>query len=150
MQARLEEVEMGRDVDAKDVSEPKAEATEEAPPDVTPEMSFFRLVLRSTSKPRLEVSIYIGSLSHEEFIYWINNMEKFFDYEERDEGKKVKFAISKQNGHAAIWWDGVQAERRRLGKELIKNWNRMVAKLRGKFFPSDYRQTLFRLMRNLR
>ena len=43
-------------------------------------------------------------------------MEKFFDYEEMEEEKKVKFAIMKLKGHATLWWDGVQVERRRLGK----------------------------------
>ena len=66
MQARLEAMEMGRYADARDVSEPKAEAVEEEEPaDVTPEMRLFKSVLRSTSKPRLEVSIYTGSLSLE-------------------------------------------------------------------------------------
>lgn len=64
MQARLEAMEMARDEDAGDVSEPEVGAAEqEEPADVTPEMRFFKLVLRSTAKPRLEVSIYTGSLS---------------------------------------------------------------------------------------
>eukprot|EP00253_Pinus_taeda_P019746 PITA_19746 len=57
-------------------------------------------------------------------------MEKFFDYEEMEEEKKVKFAVTKLVGHATLWWDGVQAERRRQGKQPIKNWSRMVAKLK--------------------
>eukprot|EP00253_Pinus_taeda_P021287 PITA_21287 len=77
-------------------------------------------------------------------------MEKFFDYEELEDEKKVKFAVTKLKGHATLWWDGVQAERRRLGKQPIKNWSRMVAKLKGKFLPSNYQQTLFRQMQNLR
>eukprot|EP00253_Pinus_taeda_P025766 PITA_25766 len=77
-------------------------------------------------------------------------MEKFFDYEETKDEKKVKFAVTKLKGHAALWWDGVQAERKRLRKQRIKNWSRMVAKLKGKFLPSNYQQTLFRQMQNLR
>jgi len=104
MQARLEAMEMARDEDAGDVSEPEVGAAEEEEPaDVTPEMRFFKSVLRSTSKPRLEVSIYTGSLSLEELIDWINDMDKFFDYEETEEGKKVKFAITKSKGHATLW-----------------------------------------------
>lgn len=38
-------------------------------------------------------------------------MEKFFDYEETKEGKKVKFVVTKLKGHATLWWDGVQEER---------------------------------------
>ena len=65
-------------------------------------------------------------------------MEKFIDYEEMEDEKKVKFVVTKLKGHATLWWDGVQVERRRLGKQPIKNLSRMVVKLRGKFLPSDY------------
>ncbi|MCQ8811516.1 hypothetical protein NQU36_26265, partial [Escherichia coli] len=82
-------------------------------------------------------------MNPEELIEWINNMEKFFDYEETEDEKKVKFAVTKLKGHATLWWDGVQVERKRLGKQPIKNWSRMVAKLRGKFLPSNYQQMLF-------
>ena len=77
-------------------------------------------------------------------------MNKCFDYEEISEDKKVKFAVTKLKGHAALWWDGVQAERRRVGKQPIKSWTRMMAKLKGKFFPSDYQLTLYKQMQNLR
>lgn len=129
MQARLEAMEMGWDANVGDVSEPEVGVAEdEEPADVTPKMRFFKSALRSTSKPRLEVSIYIGSLSPKELINWINDVEKLFDYEETKKGKKVKFVVTKLKGRATLWWDGVQAERRRLGKHPIRNWNRMVAK----------------------
>eukprot|EP00253_Pinus_taeda_P015993 PITA_15993 len=96
------------------------------------------------------VPVYQGGLNPEELIEWINNMEKFFDYEEMEDEKKVKFAITKLIGHATLWWDGVQAERRRLGKKPIKNWRRMVAMLKRKLLPNNYQQTLFRQMQNLR
>ena len=113
-------------------------------------MIFLKSVLGSSSKPRPEIPIYQGSLNPEELIDWINDMEKFFDYEEMEEEKKVKFVVTKLKGHATLWWDGVQVERRRLGKQPIKNWNKMVAKLRGKFLPGDYQLSLFRQMQNLR
>lgn len=153
MQARLEAVQMGnqRDVDVGDVSEPEVEAAEEEEPaEVTLQMRFFKSLLGSTSKPRLEVSVYTGGLKPEELIDWINDMGKFFDYEEMEEGKRVKFAVTKLKGHETLWWDGVQEKRRRLGKQPIKNLTRMVAKLRGKFLPSDYQQSLFRKIHNLR
>ena len=151
MQARLEAMETGRDADVGDVSNPEVEvAEEEQRVEVTPEMRFFHSVLRSTSRPKTEVSIYVGGLNPEELIDWINDMEKLFDYEETEDEKKVKFAVTKLKGYGLLWWDGVQAKRRKLGKQPIKNWNRMVAKLKSKFLPSNYQQTLFRQMQNLR
>eukprot|EP00253_Pinus_taeda_P007008 PITA_07008 len=151
LRARLDALTSNRNIDDGDVSEPEVEATEEEGVQVTPEMRFFQSALKSTARPWNQlVPIYQGGLNPEELIDWINSMEKFFDYEETEDEKKVKFAVTKLKGHAALWWDGVQAERRRLGKQPIKNWSRMVGKLKGKFLPSNYQQTLFRQMKNLR
>ena len=151
IQARLEAMEAGQQRDPEDVSEPEAEEEEEeGNVELTPEMRFFKSALGSTSKPRLEVSNFAGILNPEELIDWINEMNKCFDYEEMGEEKRVKLVFTRLKGHIALWWDGVQAERRRVGKQPIKNWNRMVAKLRGKFFPSDYQLSLFRQMQNLK
>ena len=51
-------------------------------------------MLGSTSKPILEGTIYTGCLNHEELIDWITDMEKFFYYEEMEEGKRVKFVVT--------------------------------------------------------
>lgn len=55
--------------------------------------------------------MYDRNLNAKEFIDWINTLYKYFDYEEVDEAKKVKFTVTKLRGHASIWWDGVQADR---------------------------------------
>ena len=89
-------------------------------------MRFFKSVLGSTSKPGLEVSVFTGGLNLKELIDWVNYMDTFFDYEEMEEGKRLKFVVTKLKGHATLWWDGVQAERRTLCKQPIKNWSRMV------------------------
>jgi hypothetical protein len=53
-------------------------------------------------------------------------------------------------GHAALWWDELQADRCCKGKQKIKSWDRMIAKMKAKFIPRDYQITLFRRMQNLR
>jgi hypothetical protein len=52
--------------------------------------------------------------------------------------------------HSKLWWDELQADRRCKGKQKIKSWDRMVAKMKAKFIPMDYQITLFRRMQNLR
>jgi len=138
MKARMDELIIGRNIDDGDVSEPGVEAAEEEVVVVTPEMRFFQSVFRSIASKKIEVPIYEGGLNPEGLIDSINGMEKFFDYEETEDEKKIKFVVTKLKGHAVLWWDGVQAERKRLGKQPIKNWVRMVEKLRGKFLPSNY------------
>jgi len=77
-------------------------------------------------------------------------MEKFFEYEDMDEEKKVNLVVTKLKGHAYLWWDGVREERRKRDKQNIKNWDMIVAKLGCKFFPQDYHLYSFRQIKNLR
>ena len=77
-------------------------------------------------------------------------MEKHFEYDEFEENKKVKLAVTRLKGHASLSWDSVKVERRKKNKPLIKIWDRMVAKMRAKFLPIDYQLTLYRQMQNLR
>eukprot|EP00253_Pinus_taeda_P005469 PITA_05469 len=138
MHAILDALRTRKNIDDGDVSEPEVEVAEEEAIAVTPEMMFFQLGMRSTAKPKTKVPIYEGGLNLQEVIDWINGMEKLFDYEQTEDEKKVMFAITKLKCHAGLWWDGVQVEMKRLGKQPIKNWSRMVAKLRVKEYIEEF------------
>jgi hypothetical protein len=62
----------------------------------------------------------------------------------------VKYATTRLKGHATIWWDELQIHRERKGKSRIKNWDKMVRKIKSKFMPKYYQLTLFRQLQNLR
>jgi hypothetical protein len=49
-----------------------------------------------------------------------------------------------------LWWDELQDDRHCQGKQKIKSWDRMIAKMKVKFIPRDYQISLFRRMQNLR
>ena len=49
-----------------------------------------------------------------------------------------------------IWWDHLQEEWVRNDKEKIKTWVKIEKKLREKFLPMDYSQTLFHRFQNLK
>ena len=51
-------------------------------------------------RPKPEVPAYQGGLDANELLDWINEMDKFFDYDDRDDEKKVKFAVTRLKGHA--------------------------------------------------
>jgi hypothetical protein len=58
------------------------------------------------------------SFKPEELIDWMNAMELFFEWKPMTEENKVKFPYTKLKGHAMIWWDHVQKERKK--KEKLK------------------------------
>jgi hypothetical protein len=77
-------------------------------------------------------------------------MDKYFDNEDIDEENKVKHDVTKLKGHATLWWDELQDDKRSKGKKNIKSWDRMVAKLKDKFIPKDYQINFFMKLQNLR
>jgi hypothetical protein len=77
-------------------------------------------------------------------------LDKYFDYEDIDDEKKLKHVVTGLKGHETLWWYELQDDKRRKSKTKIKNWDRMVAKLKDKFIPKDYQLNLFRKLQNLR
>ena len=150
--ARLETVEAGRCRDPKR-SDDNEEETEPAADRLEGESQKVRLlisVLVASSKPKPELLTYDSSLSIEVLLDWISEMDKYFKCEEVSEDHRVRFAVTKLKGHAALWWDSVQNERKGLNKLLIKTWSRMVAKLKGRFLLKDYQIALHRQVHNLK
>jgi hypothetical protein len=98
----------------------------------------------------MDISMYEGNLDVEELLDWFRALDKYFYYEDIEEDKKVKHVVTRLKGHASLWWDELQADRRCKGKQRIKSWDRMVAKMKAKFIPRDYQINLFRRMQNLR
>lgn len=92
---------------------------------------------------KMELLVYLGNLNSEE-LDWIGELDKYFEFEDVPEERQVKLAIAKLEGHASPWSDYVQEERRKKGKAKITSWDRMVAKLKGKFLPNDYVIQLYR------
>jgi hypothetical protein len=102
------------------------------------------------ARERIEVPMYEGNLEVEEFLDWIRAMDKHFDYEDIEEEKMVKHAVMRLKGHTTLWWDELQAKRKRNGKKKIKIWDRMVAKMKDKFIPKDYQINIYRRLQNLK
>ena len=57
-------------------------------------------------------------------------MEKFFEYENTPDNRKVKIRLK---GHMSLWWEHLQTDRQRRGKEKIRTWPKMVNKVKNKF-----------------
>ena len=108
-----------------------------------------KMLAKVGGKQKAEIPIYEGSLNVEELVDWISSLEKYFDYEEVDDKKKVKILVTRLKDHVAIWWDELQTYRIRKGKSKIKQWDKMVSKMKTKFMPKDYQLNIFKQLQNL-
>ena len=85
------------------------------------EIRLLMLVIGESMRPNPEIPTYHGDLYANELLDWINEMDKFFEYDKTDGEKKVKFEVTRLKAHAALWWNGVQTERRNNGNNSIKS-----------------------------
>jgi len=138
--------------EAGDASEAESEEVEaeEVVGEKETEERLLRVVVKMGARAKMEIPMYEGNLNVEELLDWIREMDKYFDYEEVNDKNKVKHVVTILKGHATLWWDELQANRRRKGKQKIKSWDRMVAKIKAKFIPKDYQINLFGILQNLR
>jgi hypothetical protein len=156
LRARLEDMEAAQrcTTSAGDLSDSEGEVEAEPQGEVAAKDAsnkrLIKAITRMSSKTKMDIPAYEGSLDAEELLDWIRALDTYFAYEDIEEDKKVRHAVTKLKGHVALWWDELQANRRSKGKQKFKRWDRMIAKMKEKFIPRDYQITLFRRMKNLR
>jgi hypothetical protein len=80
-----------------------------------------KAVARMGAKVKMDILVYEGNLDVEELLDWIRALDTYFDYEGIEEDKSGRHAITRLKGHAALWWDELQANRHCQGKQKIKS-----------------------------
>lgn len=144
------EVAQKRGTDMGDVSDAEEEASSEEEAEETAEEKMLKMFTKMFVRPKMEVPLYEGNLNVDELMDWIHALDKYFDYEDVDKDKQVKYVVTTLQGHATLWWDEIHDERRMKGKAKIKDWDRMVVKLKGNFLPQNYRIKIFNQLQNFK
>ena len=54
-------------------------------------------------KHKMEVSNFLGTLNPKDLIYWIGELENYFELEDIGDPLRVRFAQTKLKGHTAIF-----------------------------------------------
>jgi hypothetical protein len=101
------EVAQRRAPDAGDINDAKSEEVEfeEAAGENVVEECLLRGVVRLGARAKREVPMYEGNLDPEELLDWIRSMDKYFNYEDVNEEKRVRHVVTRIKGHATLWWD---------------------------------------------
>jgi hypothetical protein len=129
LRARLEEMETAqrRGVGAGDLTDSEVEEEDGHEEEVIAEDAsttrLIKAIARMGAKTKMDIPVYEGNLDAEELLDWIRALDTYFDYEDIKEDKKVKHTVTCLKGHAALWWDEIQADRHCKCKQKIKSWD---------------------------
>ncbi|BFG17495.1 hypothetical protein CerSpe_037690 [Prunus speciosa] len=69
---------------------------------------------------KIDLLVFNGHIHIEDFLDWLNEVERFFEYMEIPEEKKVKLVAYKLEGGASTWWEQVQISRMRQRKAPVR------------------------------
>ena len=86
----------------------------------------------------------------DDFLDWLNTIERVFEYCDPPERQKVKLVAIKMCKNAYFWWENLKRQRQRDGKNKIETWEKMKKELKRKYLPFQYRQDIFLKIQNLK
>ncbi|PKI53096.1 hypothetical protein CRG98_026515 [Punica granatum] len=83
-------------------------------------------------------------MSAEEYLAWISDVDRFFDYYSiPDDGSRVVRVVYRLRGKASIWWEKLENNRLQDGRNLVFTWRHMKQLLKVRFFPVGYEERLY-------
>lgn len=103
-----------------------------------------------TKKVRLNVPDFDGRFNVTTFVDWISAVEEYFDWYDMSDERRVGFAKMNLVNLAKVWWNGAEADMRRLGGPPTAIWQEMKARLHEKYMPQNYEDMLFGQLVNLK
>lgn len=107
-------------------------------------------VFRRGCDVKVDIPEFEGRMQPDEFIDWLNTVERIFDYKDVPDHNKVKLVAIKLRKHASIWWKHLKRQRERERKSRIVTWVKMRKALKKKYLPDHYRQDAFLKFHNFR
>ena len=99
---------------------------------------------------KVEIPDFEGMMQPEEFVDWLNTVERIFKYGDAPKNRKVKLITIKLKKHASLWWENLMRQRERKDRSKIVTWDKMKCELKRKYLPDNYRQDIFLKIHNFR
>ncbi|VFQ91642.1 unnamed protein product, partial [Cuscuta campestris] len=99
---------------------------------------------------KVDVPTFEGKNDPDEFLEWLDTVERVFDFKEVSDEKKVKIVALKFHKYASTWWTNTCTKRRRNHKEPVATWAKMKSLLKKKFLPAEYVRENFAKLQTLK
>ena len=69
---------------------------------------------------KVDIPEFEGRLQPDEFVDWLQTVERVFEFKDVPDEQKVKIVTIKLKKHASIWWENLKKKRAREGRSKIK------------------------------
>ena len=132
---------------------PPVEEELEGSPESSSDADEYRRERRNSGDDReikVDLPDFNGSLDPNDFIDWLHEIERVFEFKGYNEEKKCRVAILKFKGYASLWWENVRKKRERERKDKIRSWDKLKRVLKKRFLPDDYKQDLYLKLHHLK
>ena len=104
----------------------------------------------SRFNPKFDIPEFEGRMHADDFLDWLNTVERVFEYYDPPKRQKVKLVAIKMRKNASFWWENLKRQRQRDDKKKIETWEKMKKELKRKYLPFHYRQDIFLKIQNLK
>ncbi|VFQ80058.1 unnamed protein product, partial [Cuscuta campestris] len=99
---------------------------------------------------KVDIPAFEGKNDPDEFLEWLETVERVFDFKDVSDEKKVKIVALKFQKYASTCWTNTCTKRRRNDKEPVSTWIKMRSLLKKKFLPAEYVRENFAKLQTLR
>ena len=104
-------------------------------------------VMRSV---KVDAPNFDGELNPKALLDWLATMDRYFEWHDMSQARRVRFAKIKLVGQAGLFWTNVETQLERAGEEPIIHWGEMKERLKQKYLPLSYQQSLLDEWQTLR
>ena len=104
----------------------------------------------SRNNIKIKIPPFKGTSPSKEYLEWVQQVEKVFEYQKYSEIRKCKLAPLEFTNYANLQWENLKAQRKRDGEEDIRSWRVMKCLIKKRFVLEYYRQDLYIRLQSLK
>jgi len=92
---------------------------------------------------KVEPSEFNGNLNADEYLEWVQAMDRISKAKGYDDDKGFNIASLKLTRYTSLWFENVKKEHARDGKRKINSWEKLKSLMNKGFYPKSYKQDIY-------
>jgi len=89
---------------------------------------------------KVDIPEFEGKLDPDEFLDWLQIVERVFNYKDISNEKKIKLVALKLRKYTSTWWANVLSKRAKKGKGKIRTWRKIKETKGSSFYLTSFKK----------